>query len=294
MRNLFIFIFCILSVGRLWAQDSKKENTTALRDGEAKLIKLNLSNVDLGEPADLTGKIFNLSFPIFKINNDSSTYLSIVAAPLGVANGDYDLTVNSSKGQISEIQVPVQSRVDFKTEEVLETPEESVLPTQGKIIDQISREDLELKSVFKVTTPERYWDEKFIEPVKSGKKNSPFGIYRVYSNHLRRRTHWGVDYKVSIGTGVFASAGGVVALANDLYFPGKTIVIDHGLGVFTGYSHLKSMKVKVGDRVKIGQKIGQSGRTGKVTGPHLHWFAVVGRVKVDPLSLLKINLRDEK
>jgi len=65
---------------------------------------------------------------------------------------------------------------------------------------------------------------------------------------------------------VRASSDGVVVFAKELYFPGKTIVIDHGLGLYTGYSHLKKMNVKVGDKVKVSQIIGNTGITGKIPG----------------------------
>ncbi len=250
------------------------------KDGELKLLKFDISS------KVAMGNIFNLKFPFFNYKNN--LYI-IIAAPLGVATGDYVLTINSESEKISEQVISVQARTDVKTEEVIETSEDSVLPKDVNIIERVAREDAELKNVLKNISPVKHWDNKFISPVKAY-MNSAFGLYRVYSNHLRRRTHWGVDYSVSIGTKVKASADGIVVLASDLYFPGKTIVIDHGLGLFTGYSHLKFINVKVGDTVKIAQFIGKSGRTGKSTGPLLHWFAVNGRVKVDPLSLLKIKL----
>jgi murein DD-endopeptidase MepM/ murein hydrolase activator NlpD len=287
MKILLFLILCILSSTYLFAEEKSSTINGVLKDGELKLIKFDLpKDIDLAA-TEVKAKVFNLKFPFFEYKNN--TYC-IIAAPLGVASGEYSLTVSDSKEKISEFKIGVQGRQDIKTEEVLNTTEVSVLPKQGEVIDRVTREDAELKNVFKVISPIKYWDNKFIEPVRAH-KNSPFGIYRVYSNHLRRRTHWGIDYRVGVGTSVKASAEGVVVLARDLYFPGKTIIIDHGLGLYTGYSHLRSMKVKVGDRVKISQIIGKSGRSGKVSGAHLHWMAINGRVKVDPLALLKINLK---
>ncbi len=275
MKIYLVFLFYVFFSFQVFAEP--------FRDGELKLLKF-----DISSKAKM-GKIFNLNFPFFNYKNN--LYI-IIAAPLGVAMGDYVLKISSENEKISEQVISVQTRVNIKTEEVIETSEDSVLPKDGNVVERVAREDVELKNIFKNISPMKHWDNKFILPVNKKFKtymNSAFGLYRVYSNHIRRRTHWGVDYRVSIGTKVYASAAGIVVWASELYFPGRTIIIDHGLGLFTGYSHLKLMNVKVGDTVKIGQSIGKSGNSGKTSGPHLHWFAVNGRVKVDPLTLLNIK-----
>jgi murein DD-endopeptidase MepM/ murein hydrolase activator NlpD len=233
-------------------------------------------------------KIFNLLFPVFRLDKSSREYYTIISAPLGVINGEYPLEVMRENKTLSKLNVSVSVRKELQTQELLDAPEVNVLPQNAKIVQRVAEEDMELKKEMIVQSPQRFWEGDFIQPV-SVKINSRFGIYRIYSKHLRRRTHWGVDYHTPIGTKVRASAEGVVSLAKEFYFPGKTILIDHGNGLFTGYSHLSKMKVKIGDRVKKGEVIGNSGMSGKVTGPHLHWFAVNSRVKVDPLSLLKIK-----
>ena len=86
-------------------------------------------------------------------------------------------------------------------------------------------------------------------------------------------------------TTITAIAGRIV-LARELYFAGNTVVIDHGLGLFSLLEHLSKIEVSEGDRVQTGQRIGRVGATGRVTGPHLHWAIRVGGARVDPLSLL--------
>jgi murein DD-endopeptidase MepM/ murein hydrolase activator NlpD len=78
----------------------------------------------------------------------------------------------------------------------------------------------------------------------------------------------------------------VVVLADSLYFAGRTIVVDHGHGLFTTYSHLSQVSVLTGEPVRKGQLIGQVGATGRVTGPHLHWAVHLAGARVDPLSLM--------
>jgi murein DD-endopeptidase MepM/ murein hydrolase activator NlpD len=85
---------------------------------------------------------------------------------------------------------------------------------------------------------------------------------------------------------VHAAARGVVALVANFYLAGRAVYLDHGGGLVTGYFHLSRITVREGDTVKTGQVIGAVGRTGRVTGPHLHWIARYGRVTVDPMSLV--------
>jgi murein DD-endopeptidase MepM/ murein hydrolase activator NlpD len=78
-----------------------------------------------------------------------------------------------------------------------------------------------------------------------------------------------------------------VVLADDFFFPGRVVVLDHGLGLFTFYAHLEKIEVKEGDVVEAGAVLGRVGATGRVTGPHLHWAARVGRARVNPMELIR-------
>ena len=116
-----------------------------------------------------------------------------------------------------------------------------------------------------------------------------FGSQRVY-NGVPRRPHYGIDIAREIGTPVMAPAGGVVRLAEDLYFSGLTIIIDHGHYLSSSFLHLDSMDVKVGDIVEKGEKIGGIGATGRVTGAHLdwrmNWTGGQGNIRIDPELLV--------
>ena len=140
-----------------------------------------------------------------------------------------------------------------------------------------------LMGIYGQDTPQRFWDGPLQLPV-SGATTSPFGVYRVYNERFRAR-HSGQDIRAPLGTPVSASAGGRVALAETLDIRGKTVVIDHGWGVFTGYSHFSEILVRPGQLVQAGETIGLSGNTGRATGPHLHWELAVDGTWVDPLGL---------
>ena len=118
-----------------------------------------------------------------------------------------------------------------------------------------------------------------------GRISGRFGNQRVY-NVPPKAPHSGMDIAVPEGTPVEAPAGGIVTFADmDLYLTGGTLLIDHGHGVSSNFLHLSRIDVKPGDRVEQGQVVGAVGKTGRATGPHLHWGLNWFNVRLDPLLL---------
>lgn len=132
----------------------------------------------------------------------------------------------------------------------------------------------------------RLWAGPFRLP-RSSRITSPFGTARVFNGEVQSR-HLGTDFAGAVGDPVVAPARGVVALVANFYLAGGTIYLDHGGGLVTAYFHLSRSYVKQGQTVRPGQRIGAVGRSGRVTGPHLHWVARYGTVSVDPMSLLQL------
>jgi peptidase M23-like protein len=152
------------------------------------------------------------------------------------------------------------------------------------VLPRIEKERQTVEHLFTITTQERYWTQPFIVPVP-GNATSSFGR-RSIVNGEPRSPHTGTDFQAATGTPVVAPNDGRIVLAADLYFSGNTIIIDHGLGVYSYLGHLSAFDVEEGALVKRGQRIARSGATGRVTGPHLHWTLRLGAARVDPLSLL--------
>ncbi|MCB1169095.1 MAG: M23 family metallopeptidase [Leptospiraceae bacterium] len=123
-------------------------------------------------------------------------------------------------------------------------------------------------------------------------------IYYKYENgkkvEVNRRVvmHNGVDLRGRPGTPVYAIADGQVVMARSMHFEGNFTVIDHGLGVFSGYMHQSNLRVQVGQYVRAGERIGDVGNTGYSTGPHLHLALWIRGVPVDPLSLYSLPIRE--
>ena len=154
--------------------------------------------------------------------------------------------------------------------------------------DELPRIEADRKAaeaIFARQTRERLWSQPFVVPVP-GTATSSFGR-RTILNGQPRGQHTGTDFQAATGTPVVAPNRGRIVLAADQYFPGKTIIIDHGLGVYSYLAHLSEFTAAEGAIVERGQRIALSGATGRVTGPHLHWTMRFGSARVDPLSLVE-------
>ncbi len=146
---------------------------------------------------------------------------------------------------------------------------------------RIDRERAETAAIYAQPPTEKKWKGNFRLPVAS-KLTSPYGSARIF-NGKRQSYHSGLDLRAGIGVKIRAAADGTVVLAKDLFYSGGTVLIDHGLGVFTQYFHFSEIQAKAGDQVKAGDVIGRAGDTGRVSGPHLHWGVVMQGLKVNPL-----------
>lgn len=153
--------------------------------------------------------------------------------------------------------------------------------------ERAEREERRLLEIFRGVTPERLWAGGFRLPLAGGEAEGNFGARRRL-NDQPRSPHGGEDFSAPSGTRVEAAQRGRVALAEDLFFSGKTVVLDHGLGLYTFYAHLDSLGVQEGEIVEAGAVLGRVGATGRVTGPHLHWAARLNRARVNPRDLLSV------
>jgi Peptidase family M23 len=151
---------------------------------------------------------------------------------------------------------------------------------------RIRAEQEEVARVWAAADERRRWSGPFQTPVEASARNN-FGARRVF-NGERRSPHNGVDFAASAGTLVTAPGPGRVALADDLYLSGGTVILDHGGGLFTTYFHLSRINVKTGELVRTGQPVGAVGATGRATGPHLHWGARLNGARVNPIGLLRL------
>ena len=139
------------------------------------------------------------------------------------------------------------------------------------------------KNVYSVITQKNLVGKsKFQMPMKS-KITSNFGNARIY-NGIAKSYHSGTDFRAKVGTPIVSANDGRVALVMDRFYLGNVVYIDHGRGAYTYYCHMDKIAVKDGQIIKKGDKIGTSGKTGRITGPHLHYAVRLYNTTVDPIQ----------
>ena len=218
----------------------------------------------------------------------TQTWLGFVGLDFQLPPGQYSLEaiMVDIQGNVSKVQIPLLVQIKkFPTKKLWVEPRYVTPPPE--VTERIRRESALLRSIFSLEAHSWFGEGKFILPTQ-GKINFNFGERRIYNNQPRS-SHSGIDIAAVTGTPVLASNSGRIVLASELYFAGKTVIIDHGLGLYTFYAHLSQIKVKRDDKVVKGEVIGLVGATGRVTGPHLHWSVRLKGSRVDPLSLLALS-----
>jgi len=228
------------------------------------------------------GKATDASNPVADLRE------AILGVDLEKAPGTYPLVVHiqaaGGKPDACTLQIPVHAG-KFATER-LQVGKQFVEPSPEQI-QRANEERDKLRAIFDQVTPEKLWDGDFRVPLDGVTTGGNFGKRRVL-NGQPGSPHSGVDFPAVTGTPVHAPQSGRVALAQELFFSGNTVVVDHGLGIYTFYGHLSEIDVKVGDELQSGQVLGKVGATGRVTGPHLHWGLTVERARVNGLQLVKL------
>jgi len=174
----------------------------------------------------------------------------------------------------------------FRTQEL--TVPRAMVDLDPPTLKRVKQEKKDVDQLWDHSTPERLWEGDFMVPVR-GEARGSFGLRRIF-NGQPRNPHTGEDFSASLGEKVFSSNRGIVKLVGDHFFSGKSVFIDHGLGVYTMYFHLSEILVEDGVSVGKGEIIGKVGATGRATGPHLHWGLRINNARVDPLSLTRLSL----
>jgi hypothetical protein len=254
-------------------------------DGSIVLVTLKI--LDALETMDVQGEFGEIKLPFF-LNPDlgNGIYQSVLGVPFGYRPGPAVIKLKWKKGEEEKhLEIPLVI-VDGKYPlESLKVDPKHVNPSKKDMI-RIRREITEIGAIYRSTTRQKHWNGKFTFPITSP-VTSIYGSRRLF-NGEERSAHLGIDLKAPTGTIIRPAAPGVVVLAKDLYFSGKTVLIDHGYGIFTLYAHMSKLQVKRGQQVKADTLLGLSGKTGRASGPHLHWGAVVLGAKVNPLELLRV------
>jgi len=176
------------------------------------------------------------------------------------------------------------ARRDYKIQRIDGLPPRQVTPTPEDLV-RIRADNAAIARARARDTGEPLFMSRFVWPVH-GRVSGVFGSQRILNGEARR-PHSGVDIAAPAGTPVAATADGIVRVAHgDMYFTGRTVVIDHGHGLTSVYAHMSRISVRAGQRVAKGETIGAVGASGRATGPHLHWGVALFKTHLDPVLLV--------
>ena len=190
-------------------------------------------------------------------------------------------TIN--KGKTETHSFSVKSR-EYNIQRVEGVPQATIEPSKEQT-ERIAREAQLVVAARKADLPIDFFTQKFQWPVL-GPVSGVYGSQRVY-NGIPGTPHYGVDIAKPVGTMVNAPVGGVVTLVHsDMFLSGGTLIVDHGHGLSSTFIHLSKILVKVGDKITQGQNIALVGKTGRASGPHLHWAMNWFDERVDPQLLV--------
>jgi murein DD-endopeptidase MepM/ murein hydrolase activator NlpD len=233
----------------------------------------------------MTGNLGTEKLVFYK--KGQSEWISFLGIDADQKPGDYKIFVDTSKAEHLTKDIKVNP-AGFSSAPTIAVPDiKKDGYTADKAINNITKKDNPaLKKVISNITAKPYFDSPFSFPLsKIEKKGLTFGEFVGLAKY--KIQHLGVDLKAPNQTKIFAVNNGKVVFTANLSNYGNTIVIDHGLDIFSMYLHLEDFKVNEGDIVKRGQIIGLSGETGYTTAPHLHFSMRVDGSRVDPLTFIE-------
>lgn len=212
---------------------------------------------------------------------------ALIGIPISTPPGNLELTYQTGGGADSQTHRHSFAVVDKTyTEQHITIENQDLVSPPPETQARISEEAVRQRKLYRAYQPQHSLTDGFKQPLQ-GIITSLFG-HRRFFNGQPRNPHSGLDIAADTGTPIDAAGSGVVTLADDLYFNGNTVFIDHGQGLITMYCHMSRIDVEAGQRVQLGDTIGAVGATGRVTGPHLHWSVSLNGTRIDPQHFVSV------
>lgn len=290
-RHKYI-LYCIIAVfffaypPFLYAKSTVRVSfsSKSLKQGEVLLVNV----TDKNGISTISGTMFNKPVNFFK-NSTGKKYTALVGIDMDTKPDRHKLTLliedKNGKKTTKRYRIRVKP-ARFGTQELTLPPDKVTL--NEETLKKVEIEKDKIGKVWEVFTDVRLWDGNFIQPVE-GEMSDNFGLRRII-NGEQKSPHTGVDIDAPEGAPVLASNSGIALFTDDQFFSGRTLIIDHGLGLFTMYFHLSEILVTDMANVKKGEVIAKAGKTGRATGPHLHWGVRLNGARINPLALMSLGL----
>lgn len=241
-----------------------------------------VSMVDLGNSSGPKPQARYGAKNVLVIEQDGQ-WKGLVGISLKTLPGNYIVSYQTDKDSSTHKEVSVKVKPKTYPEQRIKMKQKKYVSPNEEQLARINSEKKHMGKLFKI------WRDTDVSvdlswPV-DGPLSSPFGLRRFF-NDQPRNPHSGIDIAAPEGTDIVMPSDGVIIDTGDYYFNGKTVFVDHGQGMISMFNHMSKIIVKTGDKLKRGDKIGEIGQTGRVTGPHLHWSLSLNEARVDPMLFL--------
>lgn len=252
------------------------------------ILTVVVENLNKDETVKLSTDAVKIETRVYPLSEDGYEYAAIMPIDLDIKSGEYQVTAIFNEGKENEYtkteKINILSKA-FKTQYLTVSEELNKSNNDDKSIEEFVKT---VKPARTISSPQKLWEGEFLMPAE-GELTTDFAEIRYVNNEPSSSRHSGIDIAAEIGTKVIAPNNGRVALvAKKLLSSGNTLVIDHGMGLFTSYYHLNTIDVKEGQEVKKGDQIATVGTTGFSTGPHLHYAVSIYNTYVNTYQPLGI------
>lgn len=195
-----------------------------------------------------------------------------------------EIKVKYPDGRFEQRHLTIRQR-QYAIQRIDALPNNKVNPMRKQDLAHIRADNRALKAARQRDDDRQDFAQGFMWPV-TGPISGVYGSQRIL-NGQKKRPHYGVDIARPVGTPVVAPAAGIITVAKpNMFYSGGTVLIDHGHQLTSSFLHLSKLNVKVGDRVRQGQRVGEIGATGRATGPHLDWRMKLRAYQIDPQLLV--------
>ena len=247
--------------------------------------------------AEFIGNFYQGNFILGKTKKNAEVFIDNKKIKVS-ADGYFAFGIDRDRKYDVKIKIIHDKNIENITKKILKKkyqiqkidglPQKQVTPPK-EVYERIKSDNKLIASARAIDSDLNFFSKKFIIPVENSIISGVYGSQRIL-NGIPKSPHYGVDFAAEEGTPIKNMLEGVVTLSEkDLYYTGGTVIIDHGHGISTLYMHMKDVNVYKGQSVKQADLIGTVGKTGRSTGPHLHiqlhWYDM----KLDPMSVLKVN-----
>jgi len=292
-RIRFTIIFSLMVVSLGWGPCFGRHETwrvegVPLSAKQGDVFRLRVTVDGRGVPSGL----FQGTAILFYPQETGKGYEALLGVDLECPAGIYPLQVGieeEGRASVRLFQIEV-TEAFFGVQRITLPPEMVHLDEQS--LRRVRAERRRMEELWAARSDSHLWQGEFLIPLEGGISTS-FGVRRILNGEKRGR-HNGIDIKAPRGTTVICPNEGRVVMVDELFFGGRTVVIDHGMDVFSFYMHLDTVAVTINQEIRKGDIIGTVGSTGRATGPHLHWGVRLNGARVDPLSLMEVMADDTK